>query len=300
MLSILSGNFFSFQSISNLIEWILLHQSQTHLFLLHQVHRLLCQRHITNCLQIIIIIISSLNCYVQNSNLRSNLVIDVGDKIFFGYQQICSQIHQIHTRIFINFIRFFIWDWCCSTLGNGMTSIELFVKKSYCKLEQCCIWIARYDGCFGSSKKSQKTSKLSSPWWLLDYEQNDQKPSKRLKTMMVVGLVAKELKHKQTLNTMMVVGLAAKKSWKTSKFFEVYLSSCLWQLWQHAWMSPSLGSQPTTTSWDSRTLSCGVFCVFWVLWINQVSVACAPTHPIWCEIHRRTCSIGSFLGGFQW
>jgi hypothetical protein len=46
----------------------------------------------------------------------------------------------------------------------------------------------------------------------LDYEQNDQKPSKRLKTMMVVGLVAKELKHKQTLNTMMVVGLAAKKS----------------------------------------------------------------------------------------
>ncbi len=54
----------------------------------------------------------------------------------------------------------------------------------------------------------------------------------------------------------------SKKSWKTSKFFEVYLSSCLRQLWQHAWMSPSLVSRPTTTSWDSRTLSCGVFCFF--------------------------------------
>jgi hypothetical protein len=36
----------------------------------------------------------------------------------------------------------------------------------------------------------------------------------------------------------------------------------LWQLWQHAWMSPALGSQPTTRSWDSRILSCGVFCFF--------------------------------------
>jgi hypothetical protein len=59
---------------------------------------------------IIIIIINLLNCYVQNSKLRSNLVIDVGDKKKFGYQHICSQIHQIHTRIFINFIGFFIWN----------------------------------------------------------------------------------------------------------------------------------------------------------------------------------------------
>lgn len=145
------------------------------------------------------------------------------------------------------------------------------------------------------------------------------KKKQTLKPMMVVGLGAKWPKTKQNpqdhdgcrvssqraetqANPQHHDGcwVSSKKSWKTSKFFEVYLSSCLWQLWQHAWMSPSLGSQPTTTSWDSRTLSCGVFWFFWVLWKNQVSVACAPTHPIWCEIHRRTCSIGSFLGGFQW
>lgn len=89
------------------------------------------------------------------------------------------------------------------------------------------------------------------------------KNKQTLKTMMVVGLGAKQPKTKKNsqdhdgcrvssqraetqANPQHHDGcwVSSKKIWKTSKFFEVYLSSCLWQLWQHAWMSPSWVASP--------------------------------------------------------